>query len=246
MIDITAILNVHNEGLLAGPSIMSFEAALAHAQVEHLSVESIVVLDRPDETTRSIFENLRNRFKLIFSDHGDPALARNVGIAAAKGEYIAFLDGDDLWGNQWLAKAHDFCSRSPIAVIGHSEVNIIFGAERYLYWHLDSENPSFDFDYLKMNNYWTAHVFAGREIFIEFPFMKGDLSVGFGYEDWYWNCQTLEAGIAHRPVPDTVHMIRRRTDSLMGRGISNDTTEFPSKLPLYSWKPVERRNRYQT
>ena len=159
MINITAILNVHNEGLLAGPTINSFEAAIAHAQAQQLSVESFVVLDRPDETTLSVFENLRTPHKLIFSDAGDPGLARNTGVAAAQGEYISFFDGDDLYGYRWLAAAYDFCVRSPIEVVAHTEVSVVFGVERLIWWNPDSEDPFFDFDYLRFSNYWHMPLF---------------------------------------------------------------------------------------
>ena len=163
-----------------------------------------------------------------------------MGVAAAQGDYVAFLDGDDLWGYQWLAKAHDFCSRSPIEVIAHCEVNVYFGDAKYLFWHVDSENPSFDFDFLRIMNYWSFFAFARREIFTEFPFRKCELNVGFGHEDWYWNCQTFEAGIAHRPVPDTVHMVRRRSASQSRRCLNSDVIVFPSEITLYNWKPVPR------
>lgn len=38
------------------------------------------------------------RIQLIQSDtNGGPAIARNMALSRAKGEYISFLDGDDLW-----------------------------------------------------------------------------------------------------------------------------------------------------
>jgi glycosyltransferase involved in cell wall biosynthesis len=243
MIDITAILNVHNEGLLAGPSIISFEAAIAHAQAQQLSVESIVVLDRPDETTLSVFENLGTRHKLIVSDAGDPALARNTGVAAAKGEYLTLLDGDDLYGYRWLAAAHDFCARSSIALIAHTEVSLGFGDENFIWWNIDSEDPIFDFDYLRFGNYWPMPLFGRRDIFVEFPFQKNDLDAAYCHEDWFWICQTFQSGIAHRPVPDTVSMYRRRKGSQRWRCFHSDVTVFPTELTHYSWKPTPKRLR---
>ena len=243
MIDITVILNVHNVGLLAGPSIISFEAAIAHARAQQLTVESIVVLDRPDETTLSVFENLGTRHKLIVSDAGDPTLASNTGVAAAKSEYLSFLDGDDLIGYRWLTAAHDFCARSPIEVIAHTEVSVVFGVENFVWWNIDSEDPIFDFDYLRFANYWLMPLFSRREIFWEFPFKKNDLDAGFGHEDWYWSCQTFQAGIAHRPVPDTVHMWRRRQGSQSRLCFHSDVTVFPTELTHYSWDPTPKRLR---
>jgi glycosyltransferase involved in cell wall biosynthesis len=243
MVDITAILNVHNEGLLAGPSIKSFESAIAHAQAQDLSVESIVLLDRPDGITLSIFENLGTRHELIFADVGDPSLARNTGVSAGRGDYIAFLDGDDLWGFEWLAAAHDFCARSPIEVIAHCEVNVMFGEENHLWWNADSEDPGFDFEYLRLANYWTALSFASRGIYLEHPYQKNDLIDGYGYEDWHWNCQTFKAGIAHRPVPNTVHMIRKRSGSRGTLDRTNDAMVRPTELSLYSWKPARNMTR---
>jgi glycosyltransferase involved in cell wall biosynthesis len=237
MIDITAILNLHDEGLLAGPSIHSFEAAIAHARAQQLAVESIVVIDRGDTTTQAVFETLEGRHKLLVSDAGDPSHARNLGVAAANGAYIAFLDGDDLWGYRWLAAAHDFCAGSPIAVIAHSEVNIIFGEENLIWWHADSEDPKFDVDFLRIGNYWDALSLAKREIFTAYPFIQNDMDSGYGIEDWHWNCVTLENGFAHRPVPNTVHMKRRRAGSQMFRCRANDLVTWPTDLTLYQWKP---------
>lgn len=49
--------------------------------------------------------NTDERFKLIIQDkHINGAVARNVGIRQAKGEYIAFLDDDDWWKCDKLEK----------------------------------------------------------------------------------------------------------------------------------------------
>lgn len=64
--------------------------------------ELIVVDDCSTDKSREIvrsFASKDNRIRLIESEtnFGGPARPRNIGIDNSKGEYIAFLDADDLW-----------------------------------------------------------------------------------------------------------------------------------------------------
>lgn len=69
------------------------------------NVECIVVNDNTpgDEFSQILYKLIEeykndNRFRFIEQEvHKNGAAARNVGIRAAKGEYIAFLDDDDFW-----------------------------------------------------------------------------------------------------------------------------------------------------
>lgn len=71
--------------------------------------EIILVDDKSTDTSRSIINEFKlkdNRIKLIESNEnfGGPARPRNKGIKEAKGEYLAFLDSDDLWHREKLEK----------------------------------------------------------------------------------------------------------------------------------------------
>ena len=61
--------------------------------------ELIVVDDGSNDSTIALLATIQDtRIRTICCDHcGNPAHVRNVGIENARGQYVAFLDSDDLW-----------------------------------------------------------------------------------------------------------------------------------------------------
>jgi glycosyltransferase involved in cell wall biosynthesis len=58
-------------------------------------VEVIVVDDGSTDETRTTVECYGERLRFLVTEHGGAAHARNVGMRAARGKYVAFLDSDD-------------------------------------------------------------------------------------------------------------------------------------------------------
>jgi len=61
------------------------------------SLEVIVVDDGSTDETEAVLAQYAGRIQVLGSDRRGPGGARNVGLRAARGELIAFLDADDLW-----------------------------------------------------------------------------------------------------------------------------------------------------
>lgn len=85
------------------------EQSIRSALLQSVSeIEVIVVDDGSDDGTLSILDRLQKedaRVRIIaLSENGGVANARNRGVAAARADWIAFLDSDDVWYTDKLAR----------------------------------------------------------------------------------------------------------------------------------------------
>ncbi len=71
----------------------------------YINWELIVVNDGSKDSTSAVVLAINDeRVRLIEQENGGVANARNNGLNNAKGEYIAFLDSDDLWVEEKLER----------------------------------------------------------------------------------------------------------------------------------------------
>jgi glycosyltransferase involved in cell wall biosynthesis len=92
------------------------------------------------------------RFRLVQGQHRGPSAARNAGILEAKGQYIAFIDGDDLWHPKFLERQLQLIQSLP------PDVGIVFCRSRlvlengtlvFLQWQ---RTGRYDFDDILVNS----------------------------------------------------------------------------------------------
>ena len=81
-------------------------------------IELIVVDDNPPESnarkaTEAVMEKYPQAVYLKHSENRNGAAARNTGIRAAKGEYIAFLDNDDVYFSGHVADCVNILEEHP-------------------------------------------------------------------------------------------------------------------------------------
>jgi glycosyltransferase involved in cell wall biosynthesis len=77
------------------------------SQQTYSNLEVIVVDDGSTDDTAAIARRhvlIDPRFRVVSKQNGGVASARNEGIGASKGEFIAFIDADDLWHPTKIAK----------------------------------------------------------------------------------------------------------------------------------------------
>ncbi|MBC7359907.1 MAG: glycosyltransferase [Desulfacinum sp.] len=83
--------------------------------------ELIVVDDGSTDETPEVLSSYRDRIRLIRQDNRGVSAARNRGVQAARGEWIAFLDSDDLWLPGKLRAQLSFFASHPGLLICQTE-----------------------------------------------------------------------------------------------------------------------------
>lgn len=67
-------------------------------------IEIIVIDNGSTDNSREILERYGDRITIIFQTNLGQAVARNIGISSASGDFIALLDADDYWEPSKLEK----------------------------------------------------------------------------------------------------------------------------------------------
>jgi glycosyltransferase involved in cell wall biosynthesis len=95
---ISVIIPTYNSGIFISEAIHS---VLRQTCTDY---EIIVIDDGSTDNTRGIIENNFPQIRYFYIPNQGAASARNYGIRRARGEFIAFLDADDLWLPEKLEK----------------------------------------------------------------------------------------------------------------------------------------------
>ncbi len=90
------------------------------------NLELIVVNDGSKDSTLSVISSIKDsRLKVFSFRNAGVAISRNRGIRQVNGEFIAFLDADDLWTSDKLEAQLEALQLNPKAAVAYSWVDYI-------------------------------------------------------------------------------------------------------------------------
>ena len=125
MPDISVIVPTYNCGEFINEAITSILDQTYQAS------EIIVIDDGSQDNTREIIESIKNtKIRYIRQENAGVSSARNLGLANASGEYIAFLDADDIWHPQMLELQAETLDRQKDLVLCFTNFTRFFHATK--------------------------------------------------------------------------------------------------------------------
>ena len=79
--------------------------------------ELVIVNDGSKDNTADVLKKyeINSQIKIIHQENGGVSVARNTAISASKGEYIVFLDADDVWHTNHLEVMNELITEYPDA-----------------------------------------------------------------------------------------------------------------------------------
>ena len=83
--------------------------------------ELLVIDDGSADHTEEAVKSLGKEIKYFFQEHRGVSAARNQGIKLSSGDFIAFLDSDDLWLKNKITAQMSFMQAYPKAMVCYTE-----------------------------------------------------------------------------------------------------------------------------
>jgi len=118
---VTVLIDTYNHESFIAEAINSVLAQKFPAS----ETEILVVDDGSTDNTPDLIRKFGPRVRLLRKVNGGQASAFNVGIREARGEIVAFLDGDDWWAPGKLTAVADvFAAGAEVGLVGHGITHV--------------------------------------------------------------------------------------------------------------------------
>ena len=167
--------------------------------------------DNTVEVVRAVFDRYGHREnKILINSHEGAAAARNRGIEVANGDWISFLDSDDLWFEKKLSKVADYILRNYIDIVCHSVIAKSNEKEILIKRHnFHNYNVSPFLSLYRSNSLGTSAVTVKKALLTEAWLLDKSLPAAHDYDLWLRMAMVPDVKIGFIKEPLAYYITRK-------------------------------------
>jgi glycosyltransferase involved in cell wall biosynthesis len=183
LVKVSVIIPTYNRGRLVCEAIDS-------VLNQTFSDYEIVVVDSSVDNTQKILASYGNRLQYVYQCKNGVSAARNKGILSSSGEYIAFLDDDDLWLPNKLALQVKYLDDHPdvgllFSDTGRAKGRQLVKCDRERGFQFSRSHRGHVFAELFINNFIPCcSVIVRRTCFDKVGLFNPSYTIGEDYDMW--------------------------------------------------------------
>lgn len=174
---VSIIIPAYNAEKVVGEAI---ESALSQT---YKDIEIIVIDDCSTDGTFAVLESYGEKDPRVRAIKNEKNMGvsetRNRGVSLARGDYIAFLDSDDVWRESKLASQMKLAKENPDCPIIYTGVSHM-NAEGEMYGYVLSVPERVNYKtLLKQNIIICSSVLAKKNVLLKYPFRHDEMHEDF-------------------------------------------------------------------
>ncbi|MDS3861153.1 glycosyltransferase family A protein [Thermosynechococcaceae cyanobacterium BACA0444] len=177
------------------------------SQMKHF-LEIVVIDDGSNDHTSTVVQELIQNYQNIYykyQENRGVGVARNYGVEISQGEFLTFLDADDLWAANKLTIQINAFKQNP-------DIDIVFGqVEHFISPELSTQEAQrWNYPHKIMPAYAAGAMLLRRETFNQVGKFSETCEVG-QFLDWY--LRAIELNLISFFPPDVVLLRRVHNDN---------------------------------
>ena len=197
---VSAIITTHNRKELLAKAVQSVLGQT------YKDIELIVVSDGSTDGTDELMKRFESNEQVKYINYNPGRggnYARNIGIKAATGDYIAFLDDDDIWYPMKIEKQAEILVENEDIGLVYTGLKSIYLKENLSYIYSTGYEGDASVKIL-MGNFigTTSTVMVRRKILDLAGYFDESLKAQQDYDLWIRICQICKVGFVSEPMID--------------------------------------------
>jgi glycosyltransferase involved in cell wall biosynthesis len=178
-------------------------------------IEIIVIDDGSTDDSAQVAKRFFSSVQCVHQPHSGLGAARNCGTGLAKGDYLAFLDADDIWVEDKLTLQMTVFKSNP-------RVDFVFGhVQQFISPELDESYKNKIYcPAEKMPGFFASAMLIKRESFVRVGAFETNWQIG-EFINWY--IRAKEKGLTSFMLHEVVLSRRLHTDNMSIRGRDSRT-----------------------